>query len=247
MPAISSNTVIKETIATQKYALLAGKDFLIHADQHDNLNALKASWDQLEADKHLKDGATFRLRRFGLFYFLPSTGEIMAMPSTEYFQSAETNTYAGGATRNFAALEEETRTNPFLLNLIKFNFSNFPIESQQTEHPWEVDVHQFRIVGTAEEQGEPTPEGIHHDDDDFNVIHLMQRKNAKGGMNTVHANDKELIASTTLEEVMDSVYVWDPHVMHGVTPIYPQDPAAKAIRDVLVIGYNASPDLARPA
>lgn len=54
-------------------------------------------------------------------------------------------------------------------------------------------------------------------------------------MNTVHANDKTLIASTTLEEV------------HGVTPIFPEDPSAEAIRDVLVIGYNATPALQRPA
>ncbi len=45
---------------------------------------------------------------------------------------------------------------------------------------------------------------------------------------------------------MDTVLVWDPYVMHGVTPIHPKKPGEPAIRDVLVIGYNYRPDLKRP-
>lgn len=97
-----------------------------------------------------------------------------------------------------------------------------------------------------DEQGEPTPEGLHHDGDDFNVIHLIRRQNATGGKSTVCDNDRNLLASCTLRQPMDSVLVWDPHVMHGVTPIHPENQSEPAIRDVLVIGYNYRPDLRRP-
>lgn len=45
---------------------------------------------------------------------------------------------------------------------------------------------------------------------------------------------------------LDSIMVWDPHVMHGVTPIHQENPSESAKRDVLVIGYNHRPDLKRP-
>lgn len=168
------------------------------------------------------------------------------MPPVPYFQSDQVNKYAGGIMRDFAPLLESTQNNQFLLNLIQFNFEYFPVEDHMREHPWEVDVHQFRIIGKPDEQGEPTPEGIHHDDDDFNVIHLMQRTNVVGGVNGVYDNDKKMLASTTLSDFMDSVFVWDPYVMHGVTPIHPKDSDSPSIRDVMVIGYNAKPDLQRP-
>ncbi|MCH7514047.1 MAG: 2OG-Fe dioxygenase family protein, partial [Bacteroidetes bacterium] len=46
---------------------------------------------------------------------------------------------------------------------------------------------------------------------------------------------------------MDSIMVWDPHVMHGVTPIRPENPNEPAIRDVMVIGYNFRPGLMQSA
>jgi hypothetical protein len=88
---------------------------------------------------------------------------------------------------------------------------------------------------------------MHHDGDDFNVIHLIRRRNATGGITTVYDNDRNPLASSILSQPMDSVLVWDPHVMHGVTPIRPKNPAESAIRDVLVIGYNHRPDLKRPS
>ncbi len=247
MNKITSEYKISDALENDKYAVVSGSEFSIDPELLKNLDELKASWDDLEGDKYLKDAATFRERRFGLFYFLPSADDLVQLPQEAYFQSAEINTYAGGVSREFAPLRQATFSNPFLHSLIKFNFQNFPIEAGWADHTWEIDVHQFRIIGTKGEPGEPTPEGIHHDDDDFNAIHLMQRTNVKGGANSVHDNKKELIATTTLSAIMDSVYVWDPYVMHGVTPISPIDLQQPARRDVMVIGYNHKPGLERPS
>lgn len=246
MDKISVERGISADLQKNKYALVTGKEYSIKPDLMEELEVMKASWEDLETDNYLKSGATFRERRYGLFYFLPSSGELISMPPVAYLQSAEVNTYAGGIKRDFAPLTEATTENKFLRSIIKFNFQNFPVDDQQAEQAWEVDVHQFRIVGTQEEGGEPTPEGIHHDGDDFNVIHLMQRNNVKGGVSGVYDNDKNMLASGTLSELMDSVYVWDPYVMHGVSPIYPVDSSKPAIRDIIVIGYNSKTDLQRP-
>lgn len=243
---ISTKHPIQSNLEEKKYSVVSGNDINISSELTDDYKNMIGTWDNLEKDKYLKDDASFRLRRFGLFYLLPSLNELYPLPPSDYFQSEEINTYAGGVSRQFAPLQIETFKNPYLHALIHFNFSQFPIEDEKKDTSWEVDVHQFRIVGSQNEIGEPTPEGIHHDGDDFNAIHLMHRQNAKGGVNTVYDNDKTPLANTTLLNPMDTVIVWDPHVMHGVSPISPENPANPAIRDVLVIGYNHKPNLNKP-
>ena len=95
------------------------------------------------------------------------------------------NSYASGIQRNLAHLKGSTLTNPFLHALIKFNFRYFPLDSAMAEQSWHVDVHQIRIIATANEEGEPTPEGIHHDENDFICMHLANRQNIVGGATTI--------------------------------------------------------------
>ena len=246
MNPISTEIQIRTELELNKYALVSGEDYAFHPDLYDDLDQLRASWDMLESDNYLKGGATFRQRRFGMYYFQPNHGDPVPISESLYFQSSEVNTYAGGIKRQFAPLLDETCKNRFLLDLIKFNFQQFPIDDSMADHPWEVDVHQFRIIGTENQTGKPTPEGVHHDGDDFNVIHLMNRDNVVGGENTIYDNNRNLLAKTTLNNFMDSVFVWDPFVMHGVSKIFPADAANPAVRDVIVIGYNHRPDIQHP-
>ncbi|MFK7801230.1 MAG: 2OG-Fe dioxygenase family protein [Anaerolineae bacterium] len=234
---------IRPELEEKKFALMDANELMIAPELSQDKEQLWASWNNLEADNYLRDGASYRLRRFGLFYWHPASGDLRLLPPAPYFQSAETNSYAGGIDRQFAYLEEETGTNQFLHELIKFTFRQFPVTDEMFENPWEIDVHQFRIVSSEAELGEPTPEGIHHDDDDFNAIYLVRRDNVSGGVNSVYDNQRNPLASLTLSQPMDSVLVWDPHVMHGVSSIYPTDPKRQGIRDVLVIGYNHNPGL----
>ncbi len=247
MAQIRIDRDIRPELHAAKFALISADQFSIAPELAVDQEHLWTDWEHLEPDDHLKDRAHFRLRRFGLFYLLPSTEELLPLRPAPYFQSAGINTYAGGVERRFAPLLHATLTNQFLHELIKCDFRQFPVDAQMAHHAWEIDVHQFRIIATQHEQGEPTPEGIHHDGDDFNAIHLIRRHNATGGINTVYDNDRSPLASTTLCQPMDSVLVWDPYVMHGVTPIHPRAPAESAIRDVLVIGYNHRPNLKRPS
>ncbi|MFT5193293.1 MAG: hypothetical protein ACI9EW_001503 [Cellvibrionaceae bacterium] len=237
---------IQPELQEKKYALMDANELTVAPELSQDKEQLWASWNNLESDNHLRDGASFRLRRFGLFYWQPKSGELLPLPPAPYFQSVETNSYAGGIDRQFAYLTEETRGNRFLHELIKFTFRQFPLPIEMLKSPWEIDVHQFRIVSSGEEQAEPTPEGIHHDDDDFNAIYLVRRDNVSGGVNTVYDNQRNPLASLTLRQPMDSVLMWDPHVMHGVTPIHPTNPKKQGIRDVLVIGYNYNPSLEPP-
>ena len=203
-------------------------------------------WDYLEPDVYLRDGASFRRRRFALFYFSPSNDGLLPLPPDTYFQSLDVNPYAGGVSRRFALFTPFAVRNEFLHELIRLLFGQLPIELDRLSHPWLVDIHQIRITATAEEQGEPAPEGPHHDGEEFGVIQLVQRRNVAGGVTTVYSNEGKPISSSTLREPMDTLMLWDPHVMHGVSPIRPVNPDEPGIRDTLLIGFDPRPLLQRP-
>ena len=68
----------------------------------------------------------------------------------------------------------------------------------------------------------------------------------RGGSNDIYNNEQKLLESCTLSKNMDSIVLWDPKVMHGVTPIHPKDHTKNAIRDVVLIGFTHCPGLEPP-
>ena len=85
--SISISHEIRSDLIKNKYALLAGKNFEIAKSLIKDSDGLKASWENLEPDDFLKNSATFRMRRYCLYYFLPNRKELIPFPHTPYFQS----------------------------------------------------------------------------------------------------------------------------------------------------------------
>ncbi len=243
---ISAAPGIRDTLQERHFAQLHAASYRLAEDLAPAQRRLFREWDHLEPDRHLRSGAHFRRRRFALFYLHPGSDELLPLPSDSYFQSLEINPYAGGVDRRFAPIRPPVVRNELLQELIRLFFRQLPIERDRLAHPWLVDIHQIRITATATDQGEPTPEGPHHDGEEFGVIQLIQRRNVAGGISTVYTNEGEPLSSCTLREPMDTLILWDPHVQHGVSPITPVDPDEPAIRDTLLIGYDPRPQLERP-
>ncbi len=244
---ISVTPGIRDALQARHFAQVEAASFRLAEDLAAAQRRFFREWDHLEPDRHLQGGAHFRRRRFGLFYFGPGSDELVPLPADAYFQSLETNPYAGGTDRHFAPLRPTAVSNGFLHELIRLFFRQLPIAGDRLSHPWLVDVHQVRITATSGEQGEPTPEGPHHDGEEFGVIQMVQRRNVAGGISTVYTNEGEPISSCTLREPMDTIIMWDPHVQQGVSPIHPMDPDQPAIRDTLLMGCDPRPQLERPA
>ena len=171
----------------------------------------------------------------------PPSGKVRRLPDGSYYQSRENNSYAGGIERHFAPLPDSAADNQFLEELIRFDFAQLPIDDDRAREIWRVDVHFFRVVGRADEAGEPSPEGIHRDGEEFGAIHLFQRRNVAGGVNTVYDIDGQLLASLTLQDPLDSLILWDPHTLHAVSPIRPEVANKPAIRDTLIMGFDHAP------
>ena len=244
--SIATDKDITTKLQRDKYVLLSHKSFFFSTKMQIAMEKLWRDWDNLEKDNYLKDGASFRLRRFSYCYFLPSLGEISPLAHTPYFQSSDINSYTGGIERDFAPLLDATLENEFLCELVRFNFRHFPVSPEQREKAWKIDIHQIRTIATQEQAGEPAPEGVHHDENEFGSIHLVQYRNAIGGVSTAYDNEQNPLESRVLCKPMDSMMIWDPHMMHGISPIYPKSADREAIRDTLLIGYSYAPDLQKP-
>jgi len=244
--SITVNRNIRSELSENKYATISANEYSFTPHLLESKQRFWTDWNDLEPDNYLKGDASFRLRRFAYFYFQPSNEEILPFAQTPYFQSNTLNSYAGGIQRHLAHLKDSTLNNRFLHELIKMNFRQFPMSDKMANNSWKVDVHQIRIVASTDEVGEPTPEGIHHDENEFGAMHLISRHNVIDGVSTIYDNAKTPIESMTLNEPMDSLIIWDPHVMHSVSAILPCNNREKAFRDILLIGYTYEPDLKRP-
>lgn len=241
----SRTNTVQVDLKERGYALTAGSDLELEPAVREYEKALADEWNNLEADNYLKDGARFRERRYGRFRYVPATDEVNLLAHRPYFQSEEANSYAGGIERVVEPLTRGSVDSPLLNELIRFNFRHFPVaaDDERRAQPWEVACHQFRIISSAGQVGEPTPEGIHRDEIDFGAIHLMSKSNTEGGLSRVYDNDSKLIAEFCLEDPMDTMFWADQLVLHSVTPIYAVDDRHSAVRDILILGYTCKPGL----
>ncbi|MGH7076913.1 MAG: 2OG-Fe dioxygenase family protein, partial [Acetobacteraceae bacterium] len=55
---------------------------------------------------------------------------------------------------------------------------------------------------------------------------------------SIHDLDGHTLGNFTLTEPLSAALVDDHRVLHGVTPVEPEDPARPAFRDVLVVTFR---------
>ena len=241
---------VRGELRSKGYALVSADRLELAPELRGYEAALAREWEDLETDKYLKDGARFRERRYDRFHFVPRSGEVRLQPHRPYFQSDNANQYAGGIQRDVAPLTGTTLANALMRELIPYNFARFPVAEELGDEllddPWDVQCHQFRIIGSATGLGEPTPEGPHRDEVDYGAIHLMSRTNVSGGASQVYSPEKELLTEFSLTERMDTMYWADRKVLHAVRPIVAADAGRTAVRDVLIFGYRHAPELGVP-
>jgi hypothetical protein len=238
---------VRQDLVSQGFSWIPKARWSMAADLEPHWRRLSADWDHLELDQYLAEGAKFRLRRYGRYYWAPATGDLAALSQEAYFQPKEENAYAGGIDRHFAPLLPETVYNPFLLALVPATFACLPLAADRRVGTWEVRIHQIRIVASAAVPGLPAPEGIHQDGTDFLTLHLVRRQNIAGGETTIYGLDRKPIQRLTLRETLDSLILEDPRVLHGVTPVHPADEWTLGIRDLLGVDFIYSPNLQPPA
>lgn len=196
------------------------------------------SWDRLEMDEYMRDGGRFRRRRFARF--LATGGTLTREPHGPHFQSREYNTLNGGIDRWFEPVTDAIAAHPVTERLLELCVDVFTratgVDSKRVV--WKIEMHQFRIEPGKDEEGRPTPEGMHRDGVDWVFVGLVARTGVAGGVTGIGDASGRSLGSFTLSEPLDAVFLDDHRVRHGVTPIKLLTPDHPAHRDVLVLTFR---------
>ncbi len=237
---ITVQTDIGDSIERAQYALVPSHKFSFSPALHEADRLLGRDWEHLEPDPYMADGGLYRFRRYGLFQLSASSGHLTHIPGRSFYQSTKINPLNGGDHRHFAPLAEDTIENPFLRELILFDLAQLT-SKKHIEDDWLIGVHQIRILATNGVQGNPTPEGIHRDDETFTAQHLFARHNISGGVNHFYGSGRKPTrrpkAVWKQESYFDSIY-FDRSQWHSVSPI--ASDKGDGYRDVLLIDFVES-------
>lgn len=197
-----------------------------------------AHWDELAPDRYAAQLGTRRLRRYGHFLFSSADGDAKPMPHDAFVQPEDSNPLYVATARRFEPLTDVFTKDPLLQEILKLLGEFATALDDKPE--WHAKVTPFRVVASADDQGQPTPEGMHRDGVTLVTSLLIGRCNAVGGESTVTAMDGNRMLATTLTEPGTLLLGDDRSTLHGVSPIRPSDPAQPALRDVLVITFAPS-------
>ncbi len=198
----------------------------------DAFDTLLPAWDDLQPDRYLKDGGSYRKRRHSCFV---ASGKGLAQASHRaHWQSEEYNALHGGMRRWFEPVQPEVVANPAWQALL-LGLSQVCSELKG-EKRWYVEAHQFRI-DTADGIGRPTPEGAHRDGVDVVAVLLVGRVGISGGETRVFAANGPDGQRFTLLEPWTLMLLDDTRVIHESTPIQPL--GDYGYRDTLVLTFRA--------
>ncbi len=208
-------------------------------------DSFAASWDHLGLDRYMADGGRYRRRRHAVFAVGSATGSgeqglIERKPHQPHYQSRDYNELNGGIERWFTPVEDAVAGHPALRAILFTCLRLFEGLTAPGARPevWHVELHQFRIEPSGDEDGQPTPEGLHRDGVDWVLVLLIARANIESGVTSIHDGQRRLLGSFTLTRPLDAAFVDDGRVYHGVTAIQALDPDAPAHRDVLVVTFR---------
>ncbi len=192
-------------------------------------------WEELVPDRYAAELGTRRLRRYGHFLFKPADGYAQLIPHRAFVQPEDSNPLYVERDRYFEPLTDGFANDPLLHGLLRL-LGHVATALEDTPE-WSAKVTPFRVLASADGEGQPTPEGLHRDGVTLVTSLLVGRRNAGGGESSVFDLDGRQLLTTTLSEPGTLLLGDDRRTLHGVSPIRALDPAEPAQRDVLVITF----------
>jgi hypothetical protein len=225
-----------EALSRDGFAFVRASQFRMLLARADGWDSFADSWNDLGLDTYMADGGRYRRRRFSAFAV--STTEITSKPHQPHYQSRDYNTLNGGIERWFEAITDSIASHPILLSTLRLCCSTFDSLTKNPPPVWHTEVHQFRIEARPGEAAQPTPEGLHRDGVDWVLVLLVARENIAEGVTTIYDLSRKPLGNFTLTQPMDSAFVDDSRVYHGVTAVQPLNPTRPAYRDVLVVTFR---------
>ncbi len=190
-------------------------------------------WDDLAPDCYAAEMGLQRLRRYGIYSF--SDEVATPLPNGVFLQPQNSNPLYIDRDRHFEPLTDAFTRDPLLLKLVTL-LGRFAATLDDVSE-WIVKIHPFRVLASADGEGQPTPEGLHRDGVTLVSSLLIRRSNAVGGESSVFDLAGRRLLTATLGEPGTLMVGDDRSTVHGVSPIRPVNPGQPALRDVLVITF----------
>lgn len=192
-------------------------------------------WEELAPDPYAAELGTQRLRRYGHFMFTPADGAAELLPHRAFVQPEDSNPLYVERDRHFEPLTESFAKDPLLHGILRL--LGRVATALDDVRQWNAKVTPFRVLASAGDAGQPTPEGLHRDGVTLVTSLLIGRRNAVGGESEVFDTTGRRLLAAALSEPGTLLLGDDRRTLHGVSPIRPRDPARPAVRDVLVITF----------
>jgi hypothetical protein len=192
-------------------------------------------WQELVPDSYAAELGTRRLRRYGSFCYKAADEVAMPMPHRAFAQPEDSNPLYIERDRHFEPLTDAFTSDPLLHKVLRLLGRLATALDDVAE--WTAKVHPFRVLASAEGEGQPTPEGLHRDGVTLVTSLLIGRHNIAGGESSVCDQDGHRLLTATLSEPGTLLLGDDRRTLHAVSPIRPVDPTERAYRDVLVITF----------
>jgi hypothetical protein len=187
-----------------------------------------AAFEALPQDPYTPGG--HRSRRFSQFRMTYTNGSwaLETLPHRPFIQSSIYNPLVGGVARFLEPLTIDPTPQ------IDAGAKAIPLD---TDHPWQINVHQCRVVTGRGMPGISVPEGPHHDGHDFGMLAVFGRRNIAGGETQLIPNEGgEPFFRMTLEANQAFVYE-DAAMLHYATDIEPLTPEG-GCRDLWIVAFN---------
>ncbi|MFG2831203.1 2OG-Fe dioxygenase family protein [Streptomyces sp. NPDC048434] len=195
------------------------------------------SWNNLSQDGYMADGGTYRERRYSEFSYDTADDSMALLAHVPYSQTMEVNYLNGGIERHFDPFEAHVADSPVLRSV--FQWCAGSLSQTVGEATWKIQTFQNRILARSDEDGQPTPEGMHRDGVDFVLTLLIDRNSINGGASAVYdAKTQECLEEVVLSEPGEFLFADDERLLHSVTPLSPSVAGGRGHRDVLIAMFT---------
>jgi hypothetical protein len=211
---------------------------------HDDWSRFGSHWGDLAPDPYAAELGTRRLRRYGHFVFTTANETAELLPHRAFIQPEDSNPLYLERDRHFEPLTAAFAKDPLLQGILSL-LGRVAMALDDVAQ-WSAKVTPFRVLASADDKGQPTPEGLHRDGVTLVTALLIARHNAVGGESQVFDTNGRRLLATTLDEPGTLLLGDDRRTLHGVSPIRPRDPSRPAQRDVLVVTFAPSAPADRP-
>jgi hypothetical protein len=176
-------------------------------------------------------GGRQRYRRFSQFRLWFENGEWRTelLPHRPFIQSKSYNGVVGGVRREFAPIRFDPT--PQVAAGARAAYLD---EAQQ----FQINVHQVRVIASADIKGIAVPEGPHRDGHDFVMNAIFSRHNITGGVSQLMPTGGGPCFFEDVLQKNEAIMMADNQMWHNATDILPigNQPGH---RDIMIISFNA--------